>query len=97
MSNTKVEYNAKRYTRVKKAGLNANGDLVVVTKAKKDSKAKAYVVRIQQNKKGNWVNKKVMKRKNVKDIYFNPQTGIAEYFILKNGNKVSCTTGEKIS
>ena len=91
VSNKRIQFNGKRY-KTSKASWSAGGDLFM-----KVGKRKVYVVRIVQKKDGSYRNKKMRFARRAKDIYINPVTNLAEYVILRNGDKVDCVTGKKIN
>ena len=91
ISNKRIQFNGKRY-KTTKASWSAGGDLFM-----KVGKRKVYVVRIVQKKDGSYRNKKMRFARRAKDIYINPVTNLAEYVILRNGDKVDCVTFKKIN
>ena len=83
----RILYNGKKY-KCNAASWSAAGDLFI------RCKKRVYVIR---NAKGTTKNKKMRFARRTKELHIDPQTNLADYVVLRNGDKVSCVTGKKIN
>ena len=86
----KILYNGKKYN-AREASWSASGDLFIKTKRK------VFVIRQAKTKNGNYRNKKMRWTRRARELHIDPQTNLADYVVLRNGDQVSCVTGKKIN
>jgi hypothetical protein len=86
----RIVFNGKKYKAIK-ASWSAGGDLFI-----KRGKNKIYVIRIVKKSDGTYKNKRMRFARRAKDLHIDPATNLADYVVLRNGDKVDCVTGKKI-